>query len=227
MATTFPPGREADLLAWALNADLILKEDAAAYGLTPEQATAFTGRVTAFQALFNACNQPTTRTPEKVEQKKLAKKALITEARGLIAIIQAHPGTTDDMRRALDISIRDYEPTPVPVPETSPTLAVVAVMGRTVKVKLTAGPGEGRARPEGVKGATLYYAVGEDFPLEMTGWEFKGNTTLTTVDMTIPTSVPAGSKVWATAAWVNSKLQAGPVCSPVATFISNGIEQAA
>lgn len=227
MAITFPPGREADLLAWALNAKALFAADAAAYGITLDQSMAFQSRVSAFETLFNECNQNTTRTPEKVEQKKIAKKALITEARALIAIIQAAPGTTDDMRRALDISIRDYEPTPVPVPETSPTLAVVAVMGRTVKVKLTAGPGEGRARPAGVKGATLYYAVGDDFPLEMTGWEFKGNTTLTTVDMTIPTAVPAGSKVWVTAAWVNSKLQAGPVCSPVATFISNGIEQAA
>ncbi|XAL98785.1 hypothetical protein OT109_14495 [Phycisphaeraceae bacterium D3-23] len=227
MATTFPPSREADLVAWALNWSTLTVADPVAYGLDATQATDFRALYIAYNALYTACNDNGTRTPTKVQEKKTAKKTLVTEARRLIAIVQAFPGTTDAMRRDLDISIRDYEPTPVPVPEVSPSLEVTAVVGRTIKLKLSPSSGEGRAKPTGVMGATLYYAVGEDYPQELSGWIFKGNTTQMKVDATIPAEVPGGSKVWITAAWFNSKAQAGPACAPVETRIAGGLSQAA
>ncbi|MBB6429774.1 hypothetical protein [Algisphaera agarilytica] len=227
MGTNYLPSREAELLSWALNFSNLVEADPPAYGLTEPQTTAFGAQVVDFQQRYNVCQDPGTRTPTKVQEKNDAKKGLIAAARSLVRIVQGYPGTSDSMRRDLDITIRDMDPTPVPVPETSPELTVVVVQGRKITIKLRSAENSGRARPSGVKGATLYYTTGEDYPQDINAWHFKGMQSRTTIEVTIPDTVPGGTKVWLTAQWANTKLQSGPACPPVETRIAGGLSQAA
>jgi len=224
---SYLPTREAELLSWAQDFSGFINAFPANYGLTAEEADAYTVLVTAYAAAYGVATNAATRTRPTIATKNTTKKNLIVATRPLVAKVQIFPGTTDSMRRDLRITVRDTEPTPVPIPETSPRLEVAAVTGRTIKINLRPAEGEGRAKPVGVKGATVYYAVGEDYPQDISAWTFKGNTSLTTLDMTIPESVPGGSKVWLTAAWFNSKSQAGPATPPVETRIAGGLSQAA
>lgn len=224
MAIIFPPPREADLLAWALNADLIFKDEAAAYGVSVEQQAAFALLVTAFQALYNECNQPGTRTPTKIEQKKIAKKALVTEARKLIAIVQAFPGTTDDMRRDLDVTIRDYEPTPVPVPTSAPVVNVTSVEGRLFNLSLREAGSDNKSKPDGVGAAWLYTYVGEEMPA-FEQMDFRGSATKADTQIVVPADVAVGSKVWISACWVNSNQKPGPVSLPIFSWTNHGAMQ--
>ena len=88
--------------------------------------------------------------------------------------------------------------------------------------------GLSRKKPEGVKGATVFYHVGAAAPTQLSAWTFYVNTTKTTLDVDLPASVAAGSQVWFTAFWRNPKDQSGPATTPVSTFMQyGGLAQAA
>ena len=229
---SYLPSTDSGLLTWAQNFYSFIEAAPANYGLTIEDAAAYSALLTAYDAALATANNAGTRTTPSVQAKNTAKKALIAGTRPLVNTVQAFAGTTDAMRADLRITIRDTSYTPVPVPESTPALTVVMVSGRTIKVNLRAreddgSPSESRARPTGVKGAAVYFAAGEDYPQDITGWSFKGNVNKTTFDLTIPDSVAAGSKVYLTAQWFNTKSQTGPACPPVETSIARGLSQAA
>lgn len=227
MASNYLPSREADLLSWSADFSALINAAPATYGLTVEEADDYLTVQAAFANAYGVATNAGTRTRPTVEAKNTAKTNLVDATRPLVAKIQIFPGTTDAMRRDLRITVRDTDPTPVPVPDTSPRLEVVAVMGRQINIRLRPAEGDGRAKPDGVKGASVYYATGEDYPEDLEAWKFKGNQTLTTITVTIPDTVPGGTKVWLTAAWFNTKAQSGPATPPVETRIAGGLSQAA
>ncbi len=47
------------------------------------------------------------------------------------------------------------------------------------------------------------------------------------MDVQIPASVTAGSKVWLTAFWFNARKQSSPAALPESTRVSDGMAQAA
>lgn len=226
-AHSYIPGSGAGILDWTAQFLAQITAETGTLGLSPTQVADYTALQEDYATKYAAATNHLTRGTATILAKNEAKTALVAESRKLAMQITNYPGVTNTMRQALGLTLRDDEPTPVPVPEESPRLEVLAVMGRTIKVRLSPAKGESRARPEGVKGATLYYAVGETYSEEIAAWTFKGNTSLTTFDVTIPTDVPGGSKVWLVAAWFNTKSQAGPVCSPVETRIAGGLAEAA
>ncbi len=227
MPNGYLPVRELDLLTWSKELSTKLLASPEYYGVTALQANAYDEVQVAFASAYAVAHDPTTRIKANLVAKNNTKKALIDATRPLVAFLQASPVMTDEKRGMLGIPIRDREPTPVPVPSEHPELTVVAVMSRTIRIKLRSTSSEGRGRPAGVAGATVYYAVGESFPQEIEGWMFKGNVSVTTFDLTIPVTVPGGSKVWLAAAWYNAKAQSGPACQPVETAIAGGLAQAA
>ncbi|XAL99567.1 hypothetical protein OT109_18555 [Phycisphaeraceae bacterium D3-23] len=227
MATTFPPSREADIVAWALNFSTYTLADPVAYGLDATQATDFRALYIAYNTLYTECNDPGTRTPSKVTDKKAAKKALLADARRLIAIVQAFPGTTDGMRSDLNIRIRDYEPTPIPVPDEMPVLRVKSVQGFLFELSLR-NQEDKKTKPEGARAAWLYTWVGDTPSPDLTQWQFKGETTRSDPQITLDQSVGAGTTVWFTALWVNPTGKPGPACAPVKAHINyDGLNQAA
>lgn len=222
MSKNFVPSREADLVAFSRNMSVLINADPLIYGLDAKQGTDFQALFDAFDALFIACNDPGTRTPTAIQNKKTAKVALVAEIRRLAAIIQAHPGTTDGMRRDLNLTVRDYEPTPVPVPGTAPSIDFISVVGNAIKIRLHNADSTKRARPANVTGATVFTFVGEAPPADIAGWKFEGNTKETTVDINMPPTTTPGSKVWVTSFWRNSRDQSGPATTPVFTWTNNG-----
>ena len=133
---TFLPKREADLVTWSTNLDTRLTADPLIYGLDIGQAAAYAALHGTFAAAFQAANEPSTRTPSAIQAKNDAKEALIEEARSLVNIIQAFPGTTNQMRTDLGITVPDTEPAPVPVPAWPPGIDIVSTYDRTVTLRL-------------------------------------------------------------------------------------------
>lgn len=222
MANSYLPQREGDLVNWGLNIVNRFAPDPTVFGLTLDQAAAFTDAQAAFSAAYLAATEPATRGPSKIETKNTTKKAFIAVARDTVGIIQAFPGTTDTMRVDLGITVRDYEPTPVPVPTESPVIDVTGVSGLTIKLRLHNGDSTRRAKPDGVKGATLFSYVGEEPPVDLADWKFEGSVTKTVTSVTMASTVPPGSKVWLTSFWFNTRAESGPATSPVFTWTGNG-----
>ncbi len=229
--TDYLPTREADLVQWSTNFDARITASAANYGLTPAQATAYNALHTAFASAWQTANENITRTPPNIGAKNTAKEALIAGPGGireLVGIVQEFPGTTRAERIELQITVRDTEPSPIPVPAVAPKLTIVSVNGRTVKIRLQDADSPGsRAKPAGVKGASVYSFVGATVPETIEEWKYEGSTTKNVVDVDFPVSVPAGSKVWLSANWSNPRLQAGPPCDPVQTTVGGGLAAAA
>jgi len=210
----------------------LLTADPVIYGLTLGQASDFATLQTAYADAYTIANNDSTRTPASIVTKNDAKEALINGPGGireLVDIIQAFPGTTNTMRANLQVTVRDVEPSPIEPPANAPVLEVMKVWGRqvTVRIKVTADS-ETRGKPEGVAGATVLRAVGENPPPGPSGWEFVGNTTRTKYTFIMPESVEPGTKIWITAFWFNPRAQSGPAATPVWTMTNNaGLSQAA
>ena len=225
------PSREADLVTWSDNFNTLITATPTAYGLTAGQATAYTALHSAFVTAWEIANRPSLRTTPAIETKNTAKYNLISGPGGiheLAMIVQDFPGTTNTERADLGLTVRDADPSPIPPPTMSPGLDIVAVNGRTVKIRLhDAASPSSRAKPAGVKGASVYSYVGATPPESIDAWKYEGSTTKNVIDIDFPTTVAAGSKVWLAAYWTNPRLQSGPPCDPVATTVGGGLAAAA
>ncbi len=228
MATNFIPSREADLLAWANNFATLITADPTAYGLDAIQATTFSTYRDDFATAYTTSVEPTTRTPPSIVTKRNAKAVLIQNARLLARIVQADPSVTDTQIADLGLTVRDDEPTPVPVPDEAPAMDIVSVTGRIISLRLhDPKSASKRGKPAGVQGATVLSFVGDEAPADIDDWTFEGSITRTTIDVEIAATVPGGSKVWLTAFWFNPRLQSGPAAAPLSTRIGDGLSQAA
>jgi hypothetical protein len=225
MAENYIPTREADLLAWANNFNILLGTMGTAVGLDAGQVTAFNALYTAFADAY-AVTQSDDRGPVATQTKKTAKHAMVNGPGGirkLVGIIQKHPATTNTQREALRITIPDTEPTPIPPPEFAPILIVTSMPGRVMKIRLQ-NPQRPKhnKRPDGVQGATLFSYVGEEAPADIDLWKFEGSTTRTEFTAEIPVTVAEGTKVWFTAFWFNPRSQSGPPATPVFAHVQYG-----
>ncbi len=218
------PKREADFLAWAETFGTKITATPTVFGLTAAQATSYMTLFGAFESAFRTCRNEGSRTPVAIGEKKDAKDALIDGPGGirkLVGIVQKAPGTTDPMRIDLGITVPDPA-TPIPAPTDSPEIDFTPTATRIVRVRLHNENTLHRKRPEGVKGAALFYHVGPTAPTEWKDWTFCENTTRTTVEIDLGASVPSGSTVWFTAQWFNPRMETGPATTPVSTVVQYG-----
>lgn len=197
------------------------------FGLTDAQAAAFSDAFNAYSAAYVKANTEATRGPVSVQEKNTAKDALKRVARETVAIVQAFPGTTNDMRAALQITIRDTERTPIDPPTQTPTLQVASVEGHRAKLTVLNAENKKR-RPAHVNGWNLFSYVGETPPADLAEWKFEFGENKLDAELYLPTTLPVGTKVWLTCCWVNRKLETGPACQPVMTRVNyGGLSQAA
>ncbi|MEM9914266.1 MAG: hypothetical protein AAF911_04840 [Planctomycetota bacterium] len=201
----------------------LIYANAAEYGLTDDQATAYVALRASFISAYNVANEQTTRSPANIEAKNTAKKALIAETRRLVKNILASPVIDNDKRAALGITVPDTDPTPVPPPEDAPQLDIVEVEDRTVKLRLRNAATGKRKKPEGVATATVLSYVGEDIPADMRDWSFEGNDTRLDTEVEFCDEFTPATKVWLTAFWSNRRGESGPACAPISTHLGFGV----
>jgi hypothetical protein len=215
----YPPGREADLITATQTFHDVANVSPTTYSLTAAQLTTLATKLTDFQTKWDICQVPSTKTKVAVETKNVSKADLVSYLRSLVKVVQNAPTTTNAMRLALSIPERDLEPTPIPVPGSAPILTVKKVYGHQITCKLESAVSEGRALPPGVYGAQIYSFVGDEPASDTQVWFNQGVVTRTTFMVQLPASVPAGAKVWLTAAWINPRGMTGVACSPVLSGI--------
>ena len=220
MATpNYPPPREADLITATQTFIDVATLAPATYSLTAGQLTTLGTKLTDFQTKWDTCQVPGTKTKVAVQQKNASKADLLAYLRTLVKIVQNAPTTNNTMRTELGIPLRDFEPSPIPPPGSAPILTVKKVWGHQVTVRLESAVSEGRALPPGVYGAQVYTFVGDEPAGDTQVWTNQGLVTRTQFLVQFPPSVPAGAKVWLTAAWVNPRGQTGTACTPVMSGI--------
>ncbi len=227
--TNFLPGSDADLRDWG--ASFVSQVEAAptpqTFGLDDTEASAFVDAFAAYNAAYIKAHDEATRGPLATREKNTARDSFRTTARTTVAIVQAFPGTTDDMRQALQITIADSTRTPVPPPDQAPRLQVTSVNGHVVTLKVL-DENDRKRKPANVTTFNLFRYVGEAPPADIGQWQFVSGNSKLDVEVQLPLTLPVGSKVWLTAQWLNRKAETGPAADPILTRVNyGGLSQAA
>lgn len=215
----FLPTRQDDLAAWLTNAQMIFSATPEAWGLDTMQATSFATKVTAFKNALQLLSNGQTRSPANVTSKNICKAAVVAEARALVRIVQAFPGTTDIMRQQLQITVPDHHRTPSNPPPVSPNPLVLQMRGRDVLISLIGE--KGRGKPAGCAGATIVYYPGTQAPSNAADWRFLMNTTRTREWISFPPS-EVSEAVVVTAFWRNARDESGPAAQPITVNLPAG-----
>ncbi|HQY87719.1 MAG TPA: hypothetical protein PK402_03610, partial [Tepidisphaeraceae bacterium] len=131
---------------------------------------------------------------------------------------------TPEQKIALGLNPRTNTPSPIPVPDSPPQLAIVKTTGNVIQVRLSSIEVGKRGKVEFAKGATVYTFVGENPPVDNEGWQYFGNTGRVNCEIEFSASLAAGTTVWITAGWYNPRGLLGPLCQPVKAMLLGGTE---
>ncbi|WP_148618791.1 hypothetical protein [Mariniblastus fucicola] len=203
-----------------------ISKDPTEYGLTADDAAEYAALQTAFETSFDASVSPMTRTPYIVATVRDLRSELTTLTRRLVDLCQAAANMTDAKRRALGITVRK-SPTQHPVPQSWPIIEVRSQRLNTVKFQLrdVVQRGGRTRKPAGVSGAIVYTFLGDHPPTELSDWALWGTSSKTTCEVAMPQSTPFGAVLWVAAAWLNTRLESGPVGDPISTRLGGGLVQ--
>jgi hypothetical protein len=225
----FVPRNDQQFKAFVETLSAGVTADPTSLGLTAGIATTLASKVTSFSTALAAATNPTTRGGSTILAKDIARyEDLEPYVRQIARMIQGQITVTDQQRYDLGLTVRDTEPTPVPVPGFAPQVSILAVSGRTVRIRLRdAQNAARRGKPPGVIGATVLACVSETTPTPASDWRLQGETGTTVLNVTFPDTVPAGAQVWVAAYWFNSRKEAGPSSTPLSTNLQGGAQAVA
>jgi len=218
LSTDFIPAREADLDAFVHNFNDRIAAAPTQFGISAAQSAALQALVDAWDTSYAITKSLATRCQSAVIAKNQAKVALVKNVRELARIIQAYPGTTNEMRSLLGLTVPATRQSQK-VPQSTPMLEIVKVVGNVVTLQLRDSENLARLRPQYATSATLFSYIGENPPTSAEGWYFQTGTTTTRTDLTFDPSLPMGTTVYLTAFWKNDRDMSGPACQPVAVTL--------
>jgi hypothetical protein len=223
MARRSLPTRDSALLGWSLNFTTLINAAPATYGLTPALAAGYSALHDAYARALAAAD-PAIRSKFSTATKNEARTRLRANARLLLNLIAGTAAVTDAQKIALGFALRGTA-SPAPRPAEPPSMAVASVSGFTVKIDLYDHATLIRHKPAGVSGASLFSYVGEAPPSDLTQWKFEGLTGRSTMNITFPSTIAPGTKIWFSARWFNNRKQSGPASSPICTNLHGGTVQ--
>lgn len=229
---SYLPLTDSGLLNWSRNfqAELSLLADPTTIGLTAANVTDYAAAQADYETKYSAANAPKSRGGAAVLAKNESKDALVALSRSFAMTITNFQGVTDEQRYDFGLTVRDSDPSPVPVPSLSPEIDLKPPVVRSVEVRLhNEASLERRGKPTGVRGALVFSYVGATPPAAADThlWKFELNTTRTTLELEFPSTVAPGATVWVTACWYNPRGESGPATPPVYTILPGSLAAAA
>lgn len=229
----FLPRRDADLVTWARCFATHIAAEPSRYGLTEADAAEFADVEQAFAQAHQVANSPATRTEVSIIAKDEARSAMKVVARRLARIVHATPGVTDEMKIGLGLALHragrrrtglmGLAGAGFPGVDNpgagAPRLRARSMTARRVRLTLRDGDSLRVGKPRGVMGAMIFSQVGDRPSMRPGDWTFVCNTTRTGCQVALPAGLEPGTKVWFTAAWVDSLLQPGRWSAPAMVYV--------
>jgi hypothetical protein len=162
MGTWYIPQRDADFNAWARAFSSLIAGDPAAYGISGPDSAALSAAYAGWSGAFAAATDLSTRTAGAIIAKNQSKEELLMIVKRLAAAIRADPAVTAAQKVGLGLRAPDGHSSPVPPPESSPTLSIVAIRsGEHLLEAVQLGASNPRARPRGATGLLVFRTVAE------------------------------------------------------------------
>lgn len=217
---------DAELATGSATFSALLTGQPGTYNVSAPQAASYAALDAVLQTSYAAAIDPATRTSAAIAGKNTARTAVVRSARGLAKLIKSSTTVTNEQLIALGLTPRS-SPVPAPIPTTAPILEVEKVTGSSVLFRVHDSASSRRSKPAGVTGCMVYSYVGQTVPSDINAWTFGGLSTRNKITLPFPSDLPAFSRVWLTALWVNGRGETGPACTPVATNLGTWTVQAA
>jgi hypothetical protein len=202
------PKRDSELVPWSANFTAEVTTNAATWEIPTIEVTNLQTADAAFATLQAQADSPA-KNAIIVAKKNAARKTLETEIRGLVDFRLKNPIITDAQRIALGLHVHDTKPSNIPVPKSRPELDIDVVDFRRLKVLFHDMDSKSKAKPYGVNGAVIAYAVLDTPPADPT---VLTRTTLATRTPHILefTEEERGKTVYVTICWQKDKGEKGP-----------------
>jgi hypothetical protein len=134
--------------------------------IPPAARNALGEHYAAWHAAYELTLHPHTR-PQTAEKNRLH-KAADRAARDFINIyLRYHPDVTEEDKRNMGLTVPDTTRTPVEAPDEGPVFLIVQLGPRLVGINYQYGQGRKGSKPDGIKGARIYYGVFDGPPEDM------------------------------------------------------------
>jgi hypothetical protein len=202
------PSKDSELVAWSANFTEQVAENAPSWGIPPDEVTALQTADTTFATLQKQADSPA-RTTVIVAEKNAARKRLENNIRMLASFRLKNPIITDAQRIALGLHVRDTTHTSIIVPTTRPELDIKVVDFRRLKIIFRDMGSKSRAKPYGIIGAVILYAVLDSPPADVNALTRSILATRSPYILEF-TEEERGKTVYIAICWQNEKGERGP-----------------
>ena len=203
------PAQDAAFNVWQEGVSTAVEENATTWGLDSQWLdAAFRPSCAAWNRAWAKYENPVTRTTlitaDKNEKRAVYEKNLTV----IVANLKVNTKVTDEERRALGINIRDSKPTPSPVPSSFPLVAADTSTRRRITISFRDSESNSAAKPKGVHGAEIRWAITDELPqieqLTESGYDTRTPYTLEF------TEAQRGKTIWICLRWQNTRGEKGP-----------------
>jgi hypothetical protein len=202
------PKRDAELVPWGANFTAGVTANASTWEIPPAEVSALQTANNAFATLQAQADSPA-KNAIIVAQKNAARKTLVAKIRELAGFRLKNPVITRAERIALGLHVRDTTPSNIPVPKSRPELDIDVLDFRRLKVLFHDQGSDSKAKPYGVNGAVIAYAVLDAPPAGVNA--LTRNVLATRTPHTLEfTEEERGKTVYVATCWQNEKGQKGP-----------------
>ena len=216
---SYIPSRDAELGQWATNFSSLISSSPGTYGLVAGDATTIATYVNAFTTALAVVNNPGTKTKATVAAKDGAKAAMLDIVRPYAQQVRNNAGVSNADKTSLGVRIVDLTKTPVPPPNSSPLLNVLAATPGEHELRYADGNSpDSRSKPLGAIGLQLFVAVAAGSVNDPAVAPFRAFVTRQPYAVSFE---PADNGKIATyfARWQNAKGQTGPWSNPISFTI--------
>jgi hypothetical protein len=208
MNTDYIPGKDAELVSWSANFVTQVAANAPMWDIPADEVANLQVVATDFATLQAQADSPAKNTII-VAKKNAARTTLVTIIRGLVNFRLKNPIITDAQRIAIGLHLHDTTPTAIPAPTSRPELDIDVFDVRRLKVVFHDMGSSSKAKPYGVNGAVIVYAVLDTPPVSPEALTRSVLATHTPFTLEF-TEEERGKTVYIAICWQNEKGQKGP-----------------
>jgi hypothetical protein len=202
------PQKDSELVAWSANFTGQVVANAAAWEIPPGEVSVLQEANTTFAILHAQADSPA-KNSIVVAEKNTARTTLVGIIRTLAGFRLKNPVITDAQRIALGLHVHDTTPSTIPVPHTRPELDIDVVDFRRLKVVFQDMGSDSKAKPYGVNGAVIVYAVLDAPPADINALTRSVLATRTPYTLEF-TEEERGKTVYVAICWQNETGERGP-----------------
>jgi hypothetical protein len=204
----FIPQSGRKLVAWSANFAMQVAKNISAWNISEQEVADLQNATTTFATLHALANSPA-KTAIIVAEKNAARKTLVNIIRGLVNFQLKNPIITDAQRFTMGLHVHDTTPTRIPPPASRPELYIKVFDMRRLKIVFKNMGSASKAKPYGVNGAVIVYAVLDTPPVSPAALTLSALATHTPFTLEF-TEEERGKKVYVAICWQNEKGQKGP-----------------